>query len=400
MRIIMHIDVNNAFLSWTAIQLLQQGYKLDIRTTYAVIGGDEEKRRGIVLAKSTLAKKIGIQTAETLYSARKKCPNLKIYKGDYHWYTKMSLNLFTLIKRYTPDIEQFSIDECFLDYTPVQKLYGNPLEFAEKLQKEIYTTLGFTVNIGLANNKLCAKMASDFEKPNKIHTLYDNEIEQKMFPLPVGDLFGIGKKTVPKLNELGIFLIKDLSNANPEYLYKYFKNQAIDMIKKAKGIDNSEVISIKTPPHSISNSTTLEKNIVQKEELYPIVYAIAENICIELRHKNKYAQVVAVILKDKNFKVYSHQQKLENATNNTHIVYNTCLNLIKEMWLGEPIRLVGVRLDNLKDYLVEQISLFDKVEEKDKVTTLDKTLDTLKARYGNQIFINPNIKNVEFKKKN
>ena len=178
-RIIMHIDVNNAFLSWTAVDLLKHGYKLDIRNEYSVIGGDELKRRGIVLAKSIPAKKMGIVTAETLYSARKKCPNLKVYKPNRELYDKMSQMLFNLIKKYTNDIEILSIDECFIDYSKIKNLYGDEIIFAKKLKNEIYNTLGFTVNIGIANNKLCAKMASDFTKPNKIHTLYNNEIKQK-----------------------------------------------------------------------------------------------------------------------------------------------------------------------------------------------------------------------------
>ena len=184
-RIIMHIDVNNAFLSWTALELLQNGSKYDIRNSYAVIGGDPSARKGIVLAKSNPAKKQGVVTAETLYSAKKKCPVLRVYKPNYSFYQKMSNSMFQLLYKYTPDIEIASIDECYLDYTPIKHIYGDPLDFAKKIQSEIYENLGFTVNIGIANNKLCAKMASDFEKPFKIHTLYENEITLKMWPLKV-----------------------------------------------------------------------------------------------------------------------------------------------------------------------------------------------------------------------
>ena len=179
-NIIFHIDVNNAFLSWTAVKLLNSGYKYDIRNSYAIIGGDESGRHGIVLAKSTPAKKLGIKTAETIYSAKKKCRVLKVYPPDYELYRRMSKSLFNLLSKYTCDIEIASIDECYLDYGKVKNLYGDEILFAEKLKKEIYDTLGFTVNIGIANNKLCAKMASDFSKPNKIHTLYKSEIETKI----------------------------------------------------------------------------------------------------------------------------------------------------------------------------------------------------------------------------
>ena len=184
----MHIDVNNAFLSWSAIDLLNKGYKYDIRNSYAVIGGDEKKRSGIVLAKSTSAKKLGIVTAETLYSARKKCKVLKVYPPNFKFYNEMSNKFFSLLRKYTPDIEIASIDECYLDYGKVKSLYGDEVAFAYKIKDEIKNTLGFTVNIGIANNKLCAKMASDFSKPDKVHTLYENEVKEKMYPLDVGDL--------------------------------------------------------------------------------------------------------------------------------------------------------------------------------------------------------------------
>ena len=199
-RIIFHIDVNNAFLSWTAIDLLKRGYKYDIRNSYAVIGGDEKARSGIVLAKSMPAKKLGIYTSETLYSARKKCKVLKVYQPNYKFYSEMSKKLFELLKNYSPDIEIASIDECYMDYGKVKNIYGDPIEFAYKLKKEIKDILGFTVNIGIANNKLCAKMASDFSKPDKVHTLFETEIKEKMYPLKIDDLFGIGKKTAPKFH--------------------------------------------------------------------------------------------------------------------------------------------------------------------------------------------------------
>src|SRR5574344_2796141 len=225
-RIVMHIDVNNAFLSWTAVYLLNNGSKYDIRNSYAVIGGDEEASKGIVLAKSTPAKKLGIVTGETLYSARKKCKVLKTYPMNHKYYQEMSNKLFSLLNKYTPDIEIASIDECYLDYGKIKSTYGDEKEFAKKIQQEIYDTLGFTVNIGIANNKLCAKMASDFTKPNKIHTLYDDEVKIKMWPLPIGDLFGVGRRSVSKFELLNIHTIGDLAESDVNTLYKYFKNQS------------------------------------------------------------------------------------------------------------------------------------------------------------------------------
>lgn len=400
-RIIMHVDVNNAFLSWTAVDLLKKGFGYDIRDSYAVIGGDEMTRRGIVLAKSPLAKTMGIQTGETLYSARKKCPALRTFPPNYLWYQEMSTQLFELLSRYTCDIEIFSIDECFLDYGKVQNLYGDPLDFAKKIQKEIYHTLGFTVNIGIAHNKLCAKMASDFSKPNKIHTLYTDEVKTKMHPLPISDLFGIGKKSSEKLVKLGITTIGMLAHTTPEKLYPYFKNQSLKLIEMASGIDLSEVISTKEENKGISNSTTLIHDVSNLVELYQVLESISNNVALELRRQNKYAHVICVQLKDQYFKSYSHQKKLKNATNLTKEIYETSKALLNEMWRGDPIRLVGIRLDHLVATSQYQVSLFEKVEKREKDVKLEHTIDTLKEKYGYKVIDSASLldgKKVRFKK--
>lgn len=381
-RIIMHIDVNNAFLSWTALYLLKNGSKYDIRNSYAVIGGSESTRSGIVLAKSTPAKRLGIVTGETLYSARKKCRVLKTYEPNFKFYQEMSNKMFNLISKYTPDIEIASVDECYLDYTKIKSMQGDQLEFARKLQKEIYDELGFTVNIGIANNKLCAKMASDFTKPYKIHTLYDNEIQEKMWPLEVGELFGIGKKTVPKLNQINIFTIKDLANSKPEDLYKYFKNQSESMINWANGIDNSPVISKPRIPKGIGNEITLDHDVTDIKELYKYLLFLSEKVGQRLRKQNKYARVIVVILKDNNFKKYSHQKKLETPTNNNEEIYNMAKIILREIYNDEKIRLIGIRLDNLTDKKIKQVSIFDKIEEEKNI---DEVVDKLNKKYKNII---------------
>ncbi len=390
-RIIFHIDVNNAFLSWTAIDLLNQGYKYDIRDSYAVIGGDPMMRKGIVLAKSNACKKLGIYTSMTLYEAKKKCPVLKVYPPNYKFYSEMSNKLFNLLSKYTPDIEIASIDECYLDYGKVKKLYGNEYEFAIKLQKEIYDTLKFTVNIGIANNKLCAKMASDFSKPNKIHTLYSNEVETKMYPLPINDLFMIGKKTSEKLINLGIKTIGDLANFPYDKLHPYFKNQTSFLINQARGIDNSIVDSETFIPKGISNEITLEKDITIKEELYPYLMSLCESVSIRLRRQKKYATVIGVILKDNYFKRKSHQRKLVNATNVTSDIYKNAKEILDEMWNDEKIRLIGVRLDKLVDNVMYQASLFD--IDNNEESKVDTVIDSLKQKYGNKIITKASLKN-------
>lgn len=381
----MHIDVNNAFLSWTALDLLNNGYSIDIRNIESIIGVDESQRRGIVLAKSMVAKRKGVKTAETIRDAKRKCNDLKIFPPNHKLYQEMSNKLFQLISNYTPDIEVLSVDECFIDYTKVKNLYGDPIKFAYKLKKEIKTTLGFTVNIGVANNKLCAKMASDFLKPDRVHTLFKNEIKEKMYPLPIEELYGVGKSSSKKLREIKVNTIGDLANINPQLLYKYFKNQTEKLINSAKGIDDSIIVSKKQETEGISNSTTTSYNLNSLEEIYITLYPLVENVSISLRRKNKYTNQIGVVLKDKFFKSYSHQRKLKNPTSNTDEIYKVAKELIKELWNEEGIRLVGVSLNKLTSSLTHQISLFEDVKEVENNNELDKVVDRLKSIYGNNI---------------
>lgn len=382
-RIIMHIDVNNAFLSWTALYLLEQGYQTDIRNIEAIIAGDPKKRSGIVLAKSTPAKRKGVKTAETIYEAKRKCPNLKIFKPTYEMYKRKSEELFKILKSYTPDIEKASIDEGYLDYGKIKNIYGNELEFAKRLQNQIKEELGFTVNIGIANNKLCAKMASDFTKPNKIHTLYKNEIKQKMYTLPIEDLFGVGKQTAEKLKYLNIKTIKDLATKDEYSLRKIFKNQAKHLIEIANGIDNSEVDSSEYKPKGISHELTLKEDTTSKQELYKYLRILSEMVSKRIRKENKYAKVICVILKDNKFKRYSHQKKLKNQVNSYNEIYNYSKEILNEFYKNEKIRLIGIRLDDLKEEKAYQTSLFDKEPEKDE--KIDKIIDQINDKYGKPV---------------
>ena len=385
-RIIMHIDVNNAFLSWSAVYYLAKGSKIDIRETCAVIGGDENSRRGIVLAKSNPAKKLGIVTGETLYSARKKCKELKTYPMNYSFYQNISWKFFELIKKYTPDIEIASIDECYLDYTGIKNMHGDPYKFAEKLRKEVNEKLKFTINIGIANNKLCAKMASDFEKPNKIHTLYDYEVKEKMWPLPVDDLFTVGKKSAEKLHLMKIDTIGDLANIDPLRLYPFFKNQTNYYINIANGIDESPVNNKEHIYKGISNEITLPYDMNSIEELNEYILSICEKVALRARKQEKYAKTIGVILKDSSFKRKTKQKKLINSTNSTKEIYDMAIKIIKEMDLTEGVRLIGIRLDELTTEHSKQISLFQPYENKDE--TLDKAVDKIKLKFGTDIIKN------------
>ncbi len=387
-RVIFHIDVNNAFLSWTAVKLLKDGYKIDIRTIPSVIGGDEEKRHGIVLAKSPVAKKFGIVTAETLYQARKKCPSVKVYPPDYHYYSEMSKKMFEYISQYSPDIEKFSIDECFVDMSGTHYLYDNLIDLAYKIKDEIHSKFGFTVNVGIGNNKLCAKMASDFEKPDKVHTLFDNEIKEKMWPLPVNDLLFVGKKTSAKLIQMGFNTIGDVAQANPQLLTKEFKTYGMEIWNRANGIDDSIVDSSTHKHKSISVSWTLEKDSDDIDLIKKVLLKQVDEVGRSLRRQNMYATVVAVTIKTYDFVSFSKQISLSNPINSNDEIYDAVLNVLYKAWNFELIRNIGVRLSNLTENRVLQNELFEENNKSDNKEKVQKAIDKIKDKYGSDI-INP-----------
>lgn len=382
-RQILHIDVNNAFLSWTAVEKLKQGNKIDIREIPAIIGGDESKRSGIVLAKSMRAKECGIKTAETIYQAKIKCPNLQIFQSDFKIYRKYSEALYQLLLQYTDKIERFSIDECFLDMTNYL-MKDTLINKAKEISKRVKQELGFTVNIGVSNNKLLAKMASDFTKPDKIHTLYQEEIAEKMWTLPISELFMLGKKTVPKLYNMQIKTIGDLAKSEKEILEKKFGKYGIMIWEYANGIDHSEVKYKKEDPKGIGNSITLPQNISDIKKLEQILLALTEQVTYRLRRYNLLANTVNVQLRTKDFQDTSHQGKLLIPTSTTKEIYQKAKELLEQMYQkGMAIRLIGVRVDNLIKKGEQQLSLF-KNEENEKQQKLDKAIDKLKEKYGYQ----------------
>ena len=381
-KIIFHIDVNNAFLSWTAVEMLKNGSKLDIRTVPSVIGGDEKQRKGIVLAKSNPAKKAGIKTGDPLYVARRKVDKLLVVPGSKDKYKEYSDAFYNILCKYSPKIVRYSIDECFMDMSGMELMFGDMVKLAYKIKDEIYNTLGFTVNVGVANTKVCAKMASDFEKPNKVHTLFNYEIKQKMWPLKVDDLFMVGKSSSVKLHELGINTIEDLAKSDINLLTRHFKSMGKMMKDFANGIDDSLVEENSPKNQGIGHSTTLPEDVDSIVELKKVVRKLSDMVGIRLRKENKYATVVSVQLKNNEFFSYQHQKKLINPISSNEDIYNASLELLKTMWKGEPIRLVGIRVSDLTDKSYEQISLFEEAGKSNKRDKVQKTLDKINEKYG------------------
>lgn len=382
-RIIFHIDVNNAFLSWSAVEMLKNGSKLDIRTIPAVVSGDEKKRRGVVVAKSFPAKKAGIVSGEPLYIARRKVDRLYVVKSERQNYIKYSDAFYNILCKYTPVIERYSIDECFMDMTGMEMMFGDPVKLAYKIKDEIYDTLGFTVNVGVANSKVCAKMASDFEKPNKVHTLFDYEVKEKMWPLKVDDLFMVGKSSSKKLHELNINTVEDLAKADINMLTRYFKSMGRMMHEYANGIDDSPVERPLPKNKGIGNSTTLPKDATDIMTLKKVVKKLSYMVGIRLREEEKYATVIAVQLKNNNFINFVHQKKLVNPVSSDEDIYEDACVLLKEMWNGDPIRLVGLRVSDFTDKSYEQVSLFERVGKSNERDKVQRAMDKINKKYGN-----------------
>ena len=388
-RIIFHIDVNNAFLSWSAI------YLLDIRKIPSIIGGDEKERRGIVLAKSPVAKKMGIVTGEPIFQARKKCPNLHVFPLNREWYSIESRRFKDHLKQYSPNIEEFSIDECFVDMTGTNYLYKDYVELAHKIKDEIKNLYGFTVNIGIGNNKLCAKMASDFEKPDKVHTLFKDEIAAKLWPLDVKELFMVGKRTSEELHKMNINTIEQLAHTDYKKLEKHFKKQAGYLRNASWGIDNSEVNENNYhKDNSISTTKTLKYDTDNTDKLKECLLEQTERVSRELREKKKYTNTVAVIFKDKSFNTYSAQEKLNNPTDNTKEIYKNVVNIFDKNYKKEPLRLIGVRLSDLKDIKNEQISIFDQEKEENNNSEIEHTIDSINKKFGSAVITSASLKQI------
>jgi len=384
-RVVFHIDVNNAFLSWTAVYLLQNGYKKDIRKIPSVIGGEEHSRYGIVLAKSPVAKKLGVVSAEPVYMAKKKCKDLEVYPPQYKWYYEKSRELMKYLSQYSPILEQYSVDECFLDMSGMTYIYKDLEKLAYKIKDEVKEKFGYTVNIGIGNNKLCAKMASDFEKPDKVHTLYKDEIVSKLWPLDVGDLFMCGKSTKKELNKFSIYTIGDLAKKDLKFLERHFKSQGKYLYNASRGLDDDKVEVKTSKNQSISVTETLPYNLTDPDKLKEILFRQTEEITRELRSKKLFTKTVAVIFKNSNFVSYSAQATLNKPTNNTKEILKKIYEVFDDNYKEDEIRLIGARLANLTNTKEEQISLFDQEENEEKEDNIQKTIDNINNKFGKSL---------------
>lgn len=394
-KIIMHIDANSAYLSWEAAYRLQRGDTVDLRDIPSVVGGDEESRHGIVLAKSIPAKKYGIHTGETLFSARQKCPDLVVAPARYHLYMMCHNAMLSILHDFSPRVQVYSIDEAFIDYTGMEPILGDPVEAAHRLKNRIKNELGFTVNVGISCNKLLAKMAGELKKPDMVHTLFPDEIAGKMWPLPVGELYMVGRATAPKLYRLNIFTIGDLAKADPELLKYSLKSWGKLIQDYANGIEDSPVTADARPPiKGIGNSTTIPFDVDTLAEARKVLLSLCEMVCMRLRQAGFCAKLVSVSLRNTELNGRSHQHKYSVATDDTYKIFQFAEALMQEMWTGETLRGMGIRVSELVPGDLLQMSVFDTPNEKRR--RLDQSMDQIRLRFGaksvvRSIFLNSGL---------
>lgn len=384
--VIFHIDVNSAYLSWTAVEQLKNGAEVDLREIPAIIGGDKKSRHGVVLAKSISAKRFGIRTGEPVVNAFRKCPNLVMEPPDHKMYREKSEKLMEYLRGFTPKLEQVSVDECYLDFTEIAGRYPSPLDAAFLMKNGIRERFGFTVNIGISENKLLAKMASDFEKPDKVHTLFLREVPVKMWPLPVGELFMAGRSSVEVLKKLEIETIGGLAGADPALIELHLKSHGRMLWEFANGIDHSSVQWEPAEAKGIGNSTTLAEDAATYEEAREVFAGLAESVGRRLSKAGQKANMVSMEIKYHDFQAMSHQTQLSKPTSDEKVLLETACRLFQEVWTGEPVRLLGIRTAKLVDAgEPEQLSIFDLEPPKpmdEKHRRLDAAMSRIKERYG------------------
>ena len=385
--VIFHIDVNSAYLSWTAAEKLKNGAAQDLREIPSIIGGDQKSRHGVVLAKSVPAKKYGIRTGEPVANAFRKCPNLVMEPPDHKMYRQKSAMLMEYLRSFTTKIEQVSVDECYMDFTEIASQYASPVSAAFQIKDSIREKFGFTVNIGISSNKLLAKMASDFEKPDKVHTLFPEEVLLKMWPLPIGELFMAGRSSVETLRKLEIQTIGDLAKADPKLIELHLKSHGKMLWEFANGIDHSEVQPEQSEAKGVGNSTTLSEDAATVEEAMKVFYKLAKSVGARLRKAGQRAGMVSMEIKYYDFRTASHQKQLLKPTNEDQVLYETACQLFKEIWSGEPVRLLGIRTAKLSaESEPEQMTLFDMELPQppdEKHQRLNAAMEAIRKRYGN-----------------
>lgn len=378
-KVIFLVDMNAYFAS------VHQAEDESLRGKPVIVGGDAQARRGIVLAKSYECLAIGpVKTAMTMREALMLVPQAIVVRPDHVLYQRYALAIRKILNEFTPLVEPNSIDEAFLDMTGTERLFGTPLNAARLIQERIAEELKLPCSVGMGETRITAKMAADLRKPKGISSLWPEEIEEKLHPLPVGELNGVGKKTAGRLNQLAIYTVGDLAGTDPEWLTELLGKQARELVDKAKGLGSSLVDPKRYHQFkSIGNSQTYDHDLTEWKELDKELYRLCAKTGLRLRKGGEVAGRISVSIKNSEFMVFSHSRTMLNATDLTEEIYRIALELLEELWQEEPVRLMGVSLEKLEKKGQAQMSLFDNIKEDD----LQGILDELQEKFGENSII-------------
>lgn len=393
-RVILHCDCNSFFASVETA--LNPAYK----NVPMAVCGSEEDRHGIVLAKNELAKKYNIKTAETVYSARKKCPELVIAAPHYEEYSKFSKRVNEIYSRYTDMVEPFGIDESWLDVTASKKLFGTGLEIAERIRREVKEEIGITVSIGVSFNKVFAKLGSDYKKPDAITVISEENFKEIVFPLPVSDLLFVGKKTTDQLQNIGIRTIGDLASVTEGFLSKKFGKMGEQLYKYANGLDDSPVSPEHEDAKSVGSGFTFRHDLVTREECRVGIEYLADDIGRRLRKQGMKCETVQLSIKDEYLRVVQRQRPQNPPTDIARLIADTAYSILVDEWPeGKPVRMLTVTASNLvrTDTFAEQIDMFgnEDFEERAKSKKREETIDKIRQKHGSASIIQGSIINAD-----
>ena len=386
-RVILHCDCNSFFASVETV--LHPEYK---NVPMAVCGSVED-RRGIVLAKNELAKKYNIQTAETVFSAKKKCPHLVIAEPHHKLYIEYSKKVNDIYKRYTDMVEPFGIDESWLDVTGSQKIFGNGLEIAKKISDSVKKEIGITISVGVSFNKVFAKLGSDYKKPDAITVIDRNNFESIVYPLPASMLLFVGKKTEEQLLKMGIRTIGELAHSNSEILRDRLGKHGEQLYKYALGEDDSPVISDTfEDSKSISNGLTFKRNLTTLEDYRTAFEYLSEEVGTKLRNKGLKASTIQITIKDEYLRTIQRQHPISPPSDIGYEISKIALEILKKSWkIGRPVRMLTVSATGLvkSESASLQLSILANESEaqRDKNRNSEKTIDKIRQKYGDSAII-------------
>ena len=381
-RVILHCDMNGFFAS---VELLDYPH---LKDKPMAVCGNPDNRHGIILAKNELAKAYGVVTAETLWQARKKCPDLQVVPPHHSKYKHYSKLLNEIYLRYTDMVEPFSVDESWLDVTGSQKLFGNGKQIADEIRETVKKELGLTLSAGVSFNKIFAKMGSDYKKPDATTVISRDNYKDILWPLDIRAMFFVGKVTADKLHDFGIKTIGELAKTDKSSLIGLLGKQGGVIHDYANGLDITPVLRFDQQEKikSVGNGTTFRRNLTGEEDIRTGVTALSDTVASRLRKYKMKAFGVKVDIKDPNFKVISRQVQLDNPTNLTEVIADTAMELIRKHWrMRDPIRLITVTAINLCDEnQAQQLSLFaDENINTDKEERAERAMDDIREKFGN-----------------